>query len=131
MIPRWCHRLFAFVRGYYWKPCPRCGRMYGGHEAQGSMYAYTDNTSTPGHSFRVNWSTCCPPHDYAEVRSNSDPRPLLELAYKALDAIQRLGYPLDPNWPKEADEAYERIGQLLWPDLSDIDGKEASRGDEG
>lgn len=26
------HRWFAFLSGYYWLPCPLCGREYGGHE---------------------------------------------------------------------------------------------------
>lgn len=29
------HRRFAFLNGYYWLPCPLCGREYGGHEAGG------------------------------------------------------------------------------------------------
>lgn len=44
------------------------------------------------------------------------PRDLLELTYDALLAIRRLGYPLDPNWPAHADEAFERLGGILWPD---------------
>lgn len=32
MIPRWTHRLYARVAGYYWLPCPLCGREFGGHE---------------------------------------------------------------------------------------------------
>ena len=30
--PRWMHRLYAFVAGYFWRPCPICGRKFGGHE---------------------------------------------------------------------------------------------------
>ncbi len=29
--------LYALLCGYYWAPCPRCARMYGGHETGGSM----------------------------------------------------------------------------------------------
>lgn len=29
---RWLNRLYAAVMGYFWLPCPRCGRMFGGHE---------------------------------------------------------------------------------------------------
>ncbi len=33
--PRWLHRLYAAVMGYFWLPCPRCGRYFGGHEMGG------------------------------------------------------------------------------------------------
>ena len=33
---RWAHRLWAFLRGYFWIPCPVCGRDFGGHEASGA-----------------------------------------------------------------------------------------------
>lgn len=26
------HRLYAWMFGYFWLPCPVCGRMFGGHE---------------------------------------------------------------------------------------------------
>lgn len=31
---RWrrLHQLYAFLLGFYWLPCPLCGREYGGHE---------------------------------------------------------------------------------------------------
>lgn len=34
---RWrrSHRWFAAFGGYYWLPCPVCGREYGGHEGGG------------------------------------------------------------------------------------------------
>lgn len=35
MIFRWMHRAYAFALGYFWLPCPRCGRMFGGHEKHG------------------------------------------------------------------------------------------------
>jgi len=31
-IPRWVHRVWARVFGYFWMPCSECGEMYGGHE---------------------------------------------------------------------------------------------------
>ena len=31
-LPRWVHRAIAFVGGYFWLPCPVCGRRFGGHE---------------------------------------------------------------------------------------------------
>jgi hypothetical protein len=36
-LPRFVHRLYAGLMGYYWKPCHLCGRMYGGHEASESV----------------------------------------------------------------------------------------------
>lgn len=29
---RTLHRLYAWLFGYFWLPCPVCGRMFGGHE---------------------------------------------------------------------------------------------------
>jgi hypothetical protein len=31
---RFPHRIYAFLAGYFWLPCPKCGRMFGGHETQ-------------------------------------------------------------------------------------------------
>ena len=36
-IPRWCHKIYANLLGYFWSPCSICGRMYGGHEEHGSL----------------------------------------------------------------------------------------------
>lgn len=36
--PRWPHRLYARLNGYFWHPCPICGRKFGGHEW--SAYGY-------------------------------------------------------------------------------------------
>lgn len=33
MIPRWLHRAWAKAFGWFWLPCPECGRSFGGHEA--------------------------------------------------------------------------------------------------
>jgi hypothetical protein len=32
-LPRFLHRFWAWLNGYFWAPCPVCGRMFGGHEA--------------------------------------------------------------------------------------------------
>lgn len=32
VLPRWIHRAWAFGLGYFWLPCPLCGRYSGGHE---------------------------------------------------------------------------------------------------
>lgn len=34
--PRWLQWLKALACGYFWMPCPICGRMFGGHEEHGS-----------------------------------------------------------------------------------------------
>jgi hypothetical protein len=39
MIPRLVHRTWAKVNGYFWLPCPICGRMFGGHEVAHKMTA--------------------------------------------------------------------------------------------
>ena len=64
MIPRWCHRLYALVAGYFWKACPNCGRMFGGHEAGGTYWE----------SAGVGWITCshCP-GDYGDASPLSSP----------------------------------------------------------
>ena len=33
-LPRWAHRLYAWTFGYFWKPCPICGKYFGGHEIE-------------------------------------------------------------------------------------------------
>ena len=33
--PRWINYLYAYIFGYYWLPCPLCGKNYGGHESFG------------------------------------------------------------------------------------------------
>lgn len=30
--PRFINRAYAFFGGYFWLPCPSCGRKFGGHE---------------------------------------------------------------------------------------------------
>lgn len=32
IIPRWVHRWYAAINGYFWLPCPLCGEYSGGHE---------------------------------------------------------------------------------------------------
>lgn len=31
-LPRWINHAYAELLGYWWLPCPVCGRHYGGHE---------------------------------------------------------------------------------------------------
>lgn len=44
MLPRFLHRAYARLLGYFWLPCRGCGRMFGGHEA--SDYAIHDEDGT-------------------------------------------------------------------------------------
>ena len=55
MTPRWINRLYAWVAGYFWIPCPRCGLPFGGHESGGTDHVYGSSTG---------WMTCwrCPEH---------------------------------------------------------------------
>lgn len=51
MIPRLFHRLYAWKSRAFWLPCPRCGRMFGGHEEFGTPLPDPDE---PGKA----WVTC-------------------------------------------------------------------------
>jgi hypothetical protein len=31
-LPRFVHHFWAWLAGYYWIPCPLCGKYIGGHE---------------------------------------------------------------------------------------------------
>lgn len=45
-LPRWVHKMVADVAGYFWLPCPACGRYFGGHECRdvdGHFSAIPDN----------------------------------------------------------------------------------------
>ena len=33
-LPRWMHKMYAKVFGYFWLPCPICGEYFGGHEVK-------------------------------------------------------------------------------------------------
>jgi len=35
--PRSVHKLWAELGGYFWMPCPVCGRLFGGHENDNSL----------------------------------------------------------------------------------------------
>jgi hypothetical protein len=38
-LPRIYHKLYAKSTGYFWLPCPLCGREFGGHEWGDSPWA--------------------------------------------------------------------------------------------
>lgn len=41
-LPRWIHRLYAAVFGYFWTTCWRCGKAHGGHEYQHPVFDYVE-----------------------------------------------------------------------------------------
>lgn len=53
---RLLNRIYAFLFGYFWLPCPLCGEMFGGHEAGLHSVPIRDR---PGVR-RI----CCKKHDY-------------------------------------------------------------------
>ena len=58
---RFIHYLIATIGGYFWLPCPICGKSFGGHEWQ---------TDKPNSTIMTSWSTgtgVCPKcHDKAK-----------------------------------------------------------------
>jgi hypothetical protein len=38
----WFEKLKANMGGYFWLPCPMCGKMFGGHEKGTDMYDPVD-----------------------------------------------------------------------------------------
>ncbi|KKN52553.1 hypothetical protein LCGC14_0611050 [marine sediment metagenome] len=41
LLPRWIHRWYAHLLGYFWLPCPICKRKFGGHEITGASVQYS------------------------------------------------------------------------------------------
>lgn len=46
---RFLNRIYARLHGYFWLPCPNCGRYFGGHEI--GRLGYPTETGT--------WRVCC------------------------------------------------------------------------
>lgn len=55
--PRFLNQLWAFIAGYFWLPCPLCGRYFGGHEWTGEYSI--PNKNRPGISTGVCTSQAC------------------------------------------------------------------------
>ena len=70
---RWLHHIYADLMGYFWLPCPQCGRMFGGHETKGGTKLVNGRLMV----------TCklCPRHD----------EPLYTLS---MEDVGRIGVPL-------------------------------------
>jgi len=47
-LPRALHRLYAGLMGYFWLPCARCGREFGGHEVTASTASVARPDGEPG-----------------------------------------------------------------------------------
>lgn len=39
--PRFINKMFAYLLGYFWLPCPLCGEDFGGHEWRVSLMRST------------------------------------------------------------------------------------------
>lgn len=52
------NKFYAWLFGYFWLPCPLCGKYFGGHEC-GYAVVYVDEHS--GY-------TCCKEHDVKESK---------------------------------------------------------------
>jgi len=54
VIPRIAHRVWAYLGGYFWTPCPLCGREFGGHEWRDrNDFSSSIRTGTPSSSIRT------------------------------------------------------------------------------
>jgi hypothetical protein len=49
---RLLHEMYARLFGYFWLPCPVCGRWFGGHEVRGENGWWTD-------AHGKSWCVCC------------------------------------------------------------------------
>jgi len=58
------HKIYAWIFGYFWIPCPKCGKMFGGHESKGSI----PQPGRPG----MGWITCCVPENFSWWRNDPD-----------------------------------------------------------
>ena len=55
-MPRWAHRLYAWVFGWSWGPCRTCKRPYGGHEWRFAVDGWPGEIpdySQPGRGFCI------------------------------------------------------------------------------
>lgn len=55
--PRWLNRIYANRRGYFWLPCARCDRMFGGHECGENVVNPEDFRDGPPNSYS-GWMLC-------------------------------------------------------------------------
>jgi hypothetical protein len=78
-LPRWLHKAWANFAGYFWLPCPLCGKEFGGHEWK---------TNAPNNSIMTSWNTgsgVCPNcHSAAKIYND-----------KWMKANPHPGYPVE------------------------------------
>ncbi len=55
-IPRFLVRIYAFMFGYFWEQCPRCGKMFAGFEGNFTIYTHFDERGMVTQGL----SACCP-----------------------------------------------------------------------
>ena len=70
MIPRWAHHAYAWTLGYFWIPCPRCGKEFGGHEHVFRDEELWQEPWEPGHWGR--YKILCPACTRAGHRMRSE-----------------------------------------------------------
>jgi hypothetical protein len=88
--PRWLNHLWAGLAGYFWLPCPLCGKEFGGHEWDGRSIC---GPQPDGHGIGYCWR-----HDYDEIRVNFDPwnkRELAAFIHDWRNDVQALGRSTD------------------------------------
>ena len=56
-------KLYADFFGYFWLPCPICGKFFGGHECRGSVQCELRSHSSH--------ATCCVPNDQIVINSDA------------------------------------------------------------
>lgn len=53
---RWFNYLYAHLFGYFWLPCPRCGRMFGGYECGNDIIWITIGRNEMPPSWLMEWA---------------------------------------------------------------------------
>ena len=33
-VESWLNKIYAYLMGYFWRPCPVCGEYFGGHQTK-------------------------------------------------------------------------------------------------
>lgn len=67
-------RLYAWIFGYFWLACPRCDKMFGGHEAGEDVVFGTDNK----YLGRICCKFCTPKTEDKFPRYNNRSKPMSE-----------------------------------------------------
>lgn len=92
------NRAFAFLAGYFWLPCPKCGQMFGGHETQGMGATVRVVEADGEHCYMV-----CPDCDTPELRAQN----MTEMQQSFASAIR--SWHADGTLPLTLNPGEERI----------------------